>query len=172
MRSAARRASSTSGRGRTRRGTRRTRADAFARARDVRFAGDDRAVFEFGFEGDVLRGGWENAAADRQHLRRDAHGLGKVAGDVGERGEKKIAETVAGKPAPGGKAILKKFAEQVFVLRKRDHAIADIAGRENAVFAAQAAGTAAVVGDGDDGGEIGDGMARRVALLAVRRRIP
>jgi hypothetical protein len=52
---------------------------------------------------------------------------------------------------------LKQAAEKRFVFRKRHHAVADVAGREDAILAAQAAGAAAVIGDRDDGGEIGDG---------------
>src|SRR4029077_17431112 len=44
-----------------------------------------------------------------------------------------------------------------FIFRKSDHAIAYVAGRKDAVFAAQSAGAAAVIGDRDDGGEGGDG---------------
>src|SRR2546421_4953459 len=55
------------------------------------------------------------------------------------------------------KTILKQAAEQCFILRKSHHAVADVAGREDAVLPAQAAGAAAVIGDRDDGGEIGDG---------------
>ena len=73
-----------------------------------------------------------------------------------ERGEKKIAEIVANEPAPGVEAILKEASEESFIFRKGHHAVADVAGRENAVLAAQAAGTAAVIGDGDDGCEISD----------------
>jgi hypothetical protein len=61
--------------------------------------------------------------------------------------------------AASGKAILKKFSEEVLVFRKGYHAVAYVSGRENAVFTAQAAGAAAVIGDGDYRGEVGDGLA-------------
>ena len=51
---------------------------------------------------------------------------------------------------------MKKLAEQVFVPGKSDHAVADVAGRQDAIFAAQAAGAATVIRDRDDGGEIRD----------------
>src|SRR5882672_9478857 len=90
-------------------------------------------------------------------LAADADGFGEIAGDVGERGEEKIAEIVADEAVAGVEAVLKQAAEQGFIFRKSHHAVADVAGREDAVFAAQAAGAAAVIGDRDDGGEIGDG---------------
>src|SRR5207302_9510718 len=51
----------------------------------------------------------------------------------------------------------KQTSEKGFIFREGYHAVADVAGREDAVFAAQAAGAAAVIGDRDDGGDIGDG---------------
>ena len=100
--------------------------------------------------------GRKNLAADGEDFAALADGFGEIAGDVGERGEKEIAEVVADESAAGVKAILKEAAEQGFVFGERDHAVANVAGRKNAIFAAQAAGAAAVIGDGDDGGEIGD----------------
>ena len=71
------------------------------------------------------------------------------------------------RPRPGTETILEQTAEQRFVFGKRDHAIADVAGRKNAIFAAQTAGAAAVIGDGDDGGEVDDGTARgRIRIVA------
>src|SRR5438876_5233188 len=55
------------------------------------------------------------------------------------------------------KTILKQAAEQRFILRESDHAVANVAGREDAVLAAQAARAATVIGDSDNGSEIGDG---------------
>ena len=119
---------------------------------------DAAAVFESGDERDVGNRGGENLAADRENFAADADGFGEIAGDVSESGEEEIAEIVADESAAGVKAILEEAAEESFVLAESDHAIADVAGRKDAIFAAQAAGTAAVVGDGDDGGEIGDRM--------------
>lgn len=82
-------------------------------------------------------------------------------------GEKEIAEIVAGEATSGVKAILEKLREQSFILGQSDHTIANIAGREHAIFAAQAAGAAAVIGDGNDGGEIADGAFRRGLLIAA-----
>src|SRR5947207_14276689 len=77
------------------------------------------------------------------------------------------------------KTILKQPAEKGFILRESYHAVADIAGREDAVLAAQAAGAAAVIGDGNNGSEIGDGpfgggtvvsAANHVFLEATKQR--
>ena len=78
-----------------------------------------------------------------------------------ERGEEKIAKVVAHETAPRMEAVLKEAAEKGFIFRKSDHAVADVAGRKDAVFAAQAAGAAAIIGDGDDSGEVGDGTLGR-----------
>ena len=119
---------------------------------------NDAAVFEGGNEVNVRKRRWKDAAAYGQHFAADADGFGEIAGDVGERGEEKIAEIVADEAAAGVEAVLKQAAEEGFIFRKSHHAVADVAGREDAVLPAQAAGAAAVIGDGDDGGEIGDGV--------------
>src|SRR5260370_1018818 len=84
-------------------------------------------------------------------------GLGHEAGDVDASCEEKIAEIVADEAASRVKTILEQSVEKGFIFRKSHHAVANVAGREDAILAAQAAGAAAVIGDGDDGGEIGDG---------------
>src|SRR5947207_1801792 len=55
------------------------------------------------------------------------------------------------------KSILEQAPEKSFILRQSHHAITNVAGREDAVLAAQTAGAAPVIGDGDDGSEIGNG---------------
>ena len=125
---------------------------------DARLAVNGAAIFECGDKVHVRKSRRKDAAANGEHFAADADGFGEIAGDVGERGKKKIAEIVADQAAAGVKAVLEKAAEKSFIFRKGDHAIANVAGREDAVLAAQAAGAAAVIGDGDDGGEIGDGV--------------
>lgn len=63
--------------------------------------------------------------------------------------------------------VLKEAAEQRFVGRQCDQTVADVAGREDVVVAAQAAGAASVVRDGDDGGQIGEGQADKRAATAT-----
>jgi len=67
---------------------------------------------------------------------------------------------VSSESAAGAEAILEQAAEQRLVFGERHHAVANIARGKNAIFTAQAAGTAAVVGHGDDRGEIHDGPLR------------
>src|SRR5260370_25127393 len=105
---------------------------------------------------DVRKGRRKNATADGENFAADADGFSEIAGNVGQRGEEKIAEIVADETAARVKTILKKAAEEGFIFRKSHHAVANVAGRENAVLAAQATGASAVIGDGDDGGEIGN----------------
>ena len=54
------------------------------------------------------------------------------------------------------RAILQHVALLGFLLAQRNHAVAQVAGGKHVEVFAQAAGGAAVVGDGDDGGEIAD----------------
>src|SRR5256885_12971655 len=73
-----------------------------------------------------------------------------------QRRQKKISEIVADKSASRVKPVLEQSAEQRFVARERDHAVAYIAWWQNPVFTAQAAGAAAVIRDGHNRGKIGD----------------
>jgi hypothetical protein len=141
--------------------------DAFAAGGDAGFAVDAAAAFESGDEGDVGDCGWKNLAADREDFAADADSFGEIASDMSESGEEEVAEIVADEAAAGVKAILEKTAEQGFVLAESDHAVADIAGRQDAIFAAQASGAAAVVGDRDDGGKACDGMFRSDFVAAA-----
>src|SRR6266849_7423864 len=116
---------------------------------------------------DVRKSGRKNAAADGQDFAAHADGLGKIAGNVSEGRQKKIAEVVAHQTAAGVEAVLKEATEKGFVFRKSDHAVANVAGGEDAIFAAQAAGAAAVIRDGHNGGEVGDGMLGRGVLIGA-----
>jgi hypothetical protein len=104
----------------------------------------------------VRKGRGKYAAADGENLAADANSLSKISSNVSQRSEKEIAKVVAGKAASRLEAILEEAAEQGFILRKCDHAVADVAGGEDTVLAAKAARAAAVIGDGDNGGEVGD----------------
>ena len=99
----------------------------------------------------------KDAAANGKHLRGYTDGFGKIAGNVGERSKKEITEIVAAEAATGVETILKETAQQGFIVGQSDHAVANIAGRKDAIFAAKAAGAAAIIGNCDNSGEIGDG---------------
>ena len=88
-----------------------------------------------------------------------------------QRRQKKISEIVAAESAPRVETILKKSAQQRFVGRERDHAVADIAGRQDSILAAQAAGASTVVGNGDDRGEIADGTFRGRRWIVARNDV-
>ncbi len=100
-----------------------------------------------------------DAAAGGEDLRGHLHGLGEVSGDVGERGDEEVAEAVAFEVALV-EAVLEELGEEVLVLGEGDHAVADVAGGKHFEVFAETAGGAAVVGDGDDGGEVADDAGR------------
>ena len=137
--------------------------DAFGGG-DVGFAAHDGAVVHAGGERGVGGGGGVDAAAGGEDLRAGLDGLGEVAGDAGEGGEEEVAEAVAVEVALG-EAVLEKAGEEVFVFGERDEAVAQVAGGKHVEVFAEAAGGAAVVGDGDDGGELAD-EAREVFAVA------
>jgi len=142
-------------------------ADRCRTAGNVGFARNALASGERGDKMNVGDRGRKDAATNGQDFRGDPNGFGEVSGDVSEGGEEEIAEIVAAEAASRLEAILEETAEEGFVFGKRDHAVANVAGRKDAIFAAQASGAAAVVGDGDDGGEIGDGAGQGRFLVAA-----
>ncbi len=131
--------------------------------------GNNFSVRHHRFERNILQRGGKNSSPNGQNFSAHANGLGKIARHMAQRGQKQISETVSAQSAARMKTILKQTAQQRFVLRERHHAVANIAGRQHAVFAPQAARTSAVIGDRDDRGEIADRMA--VRFLAAPRNI-
>ena len=141
---------------------------AYAAGNELEFANRNSAAGNVGFalyalaigegsdEMNVRSGGRKDATADRKNFGGNANRFSEISGNVGKRRKEEIAKVVTAEAAPGLESILKKTAEERFVFGERHHAIANIARRKNAVFTAQTAGAAAVVGDGNDGGEIGD----------------
>src|SRR3989442_11030966 len=139
-------------------------ANARSCSADVCLAGDDFAILQSSFERNQLIRGREDPAANRQHFAADAYGAREVAGNMAQCGEEKIAETMAAQTDAGLETILKKPAQQSFILGQGHHAIAEVTGWQDAVFATQAPRTAAVIRDGDDGREIGNGVVIIVPL--------
>jgi hypothetical protein len=129
--------------------------DALPACADTRLTPHGRAVVHQGAQAYIAIGSRVDASARRQNLRGKADRLGKISCDVRQRGDEQVAEAVALKIALT-EAKLKKLAQQVLVLAERHHAVAHIARRQHAQLFAQPPGRSAVVGDGDDGGEIVD----------------
>ena len=142
-------------------------ANGSSAAGNSSFALNALAVGEGGRQVHMGKCGGEDAATHGENLTGNADGFGKVAGDMSESGKKKIAEIVAAKPAPRMKTILEKPAEKWFVLGEGDHAVANVAGREHAIFAAKAARTTAVIRDRNDSGKVGDGTLERGMTITL-----
>ena len=130
--------------------------DALLAGGDVGFAAHEGAVVHARDQGGVGGGGGIDAAAGGENLGGQLDGVGEVAGDLSERGDEEIAEVVAFEPVAGAEAVGEELGQQVLFFAESDHAVAQVAGREHVEVLAQAAGGAAVVSDGDDGGEVGD----------------
>ena len=107
-----------------------------------------------GFQRHVGGGGGIDPAADVEHFGGLAHGILEVAHDVGEGGQEEIAEAVPVETAARLETILEQARHQAGVLGKGHHAVADVARAADVEVAPQPAGTAAIVGDGDDGGDV------------------
>ena len=74
-------------------------------------------------------------------------------GDVGQSRQEQVAKAVTLQPA-FAEAVLEKLGDQVFVIRQRRDVVAQIAGRQHTQFPAQLARTAAIVGNGHNGGDV------------------
>ena len=149
--------------------------DAAVAGGDVGFAADEGAVVHARGEGGVGGGGGVDAAAGGENLGGELDGLGEVAGDLSEGGDEEVAEAVALEGVAGAEAMVEERARRCFFFAEGDHAVAQVAGGEHVEVFAEAAGGAAVVGDGDDGGEVGDaaaGLVRGLAGTLTWRRRP
>ena len=108
----------------------------------------------------VGRGGGINAPEHRQHLGRKSYGLGEIAGQMRHGGQKQIAEAVSLQSAAARRNGIETACDsRASSSDERHHAVADIARRQHVEIAAQAAGTASVVGDGHHGGDLQDPFA-------------
>lgn len=132
-------------------------ADATARARYFGLTPYSPPAIEERLQSHIGGGGRIDPSADGQHLAGEAHGLGEVAGNIGERRQEQVAEAVAGESATNREAILEEAPKQCLIFREANEAVANVARGKNGILAAQAAGTSAIIGDGDYGDEVGDG---------------
>jgi hypothetical protein len=114
------------------------------------------AIRKRGNEVNVRKRGRKDAAANGEDFGGNTNSFGEITGDVGESGEEEIAEIVAAEATAEVETVLEKLGEQGFVFGEGDQAVADVAGREHAIFAAEATGAATVIGNGDNGGQIDD----------------
>ena len=138
---------------------------------DVGFAAHQRAVVHARHQGGIGRGDRIDAATRGKNLRGQLDGLGEVAGDLGQRGHKEVAEVVAFERVAAAEAVGEELGQQVLFFAERHHAVAQVAGRQHVEVLAQAAGGAAVVGHRDHGGQVGD-QARLGGWLAGRGNVP
>ena len=105
--------------------------DAPAAGGDVGLAAHQRAVVHVRHQRGVGGGGRIDAAARGQNLRGQLHGLGKVAGDLGERGHKQVAEVVALERIAAAEAMGEQPRQQILFLAEGDHAVAQVAGGQH-----------------------------------------
>ena len=69
----------------------------------------------------------------------------------------------------GRETILKEPPEQAFILRERNHAIANISRRQDVEFFAQTPTGASVIGHGDNRREISD-LRSHISLQSTKKR--
>ena len=109
--------------------------DGNSRLRDARLPVDNVAVQLFRLQTDIGKGGRENLAPNGQDFARDPNCLRKVACQVREGSQKQVAEAVAAQAVAGRKTVIEKLREELFVLSQCDHAVANVARREDAEVA-------------------------------------
>lgn len=111
----------------------------------------------------------QDSAANREDLLCGFDRLVEVPGYPCDGGQEEVAEGVAGEALAGLEAELEEAGEQVLVVGQRDQTVADVARRQQPQVAAQPPGGAAVVGNRDDAGQIGD-LGADPALQAGEQR--
>ena len=108
----------------------------------------------------------QDPAARAEQPADPVQGADRVAEPLPQRGDEQVADRVAVQAALGraAEAVLQHVgpgAAPLVVAAQRGQRHPQVAGRQAAEFAADAAGGAAVVGDGDDRGQgVGDGAQR------------
>ncbi len=130
--------------------------DDFPAGGDAGFSADDGAVGHAGGEGDVVGGDGVDVPGGGEDFGGEADGLGEVAGHFDECCDEQVAEVVAFELASGAEAVLEEAGDEPLVLGERDHAVAEVAGGKHFEVLAEATAGAAVVGDGDNSGEVAD----------------
>jgi hypothetical protein len=140
--------------------------DPGRRRSDRRLAEQRAAIFEFREERHRFGRRGEHRAAGSHDASGQLHRPGEVVGHIGERREHQVAECVSVQAVPRAEAVLEQFGEQPLVLRQRRKAVAHVTGRHHPELAAQPAGTAAVIGRGDDGHKL---IARGRLALGIQQ---
>src|SRR5262249_27159240 len=80
-----------------------------------------------------------------------------------------VAEIVAFQIAGAGEAMLEELGDQVLVFRDSNQAVANIARRKHAQFAAKTSAGAAIVAYRDDRSELGDELSFTRAVIGADR---
>ena len=120
---------------------------------DMGFAGDDGAVLEFRDQAHIGVGDGQDAPGDGKDFAHTAHGFIEAVAHIVEGGEEEVAETLSGEAA-FTEAVSQQGLNGRFGIGQSLQTVADIARRKHTEFLAQDAGAAAVIRNGDDGGEV------------------
>jgi hypothetical protein len=123
---------------------------------DVCFASDDAAIDHLGYDLDIRVCGGDDIATRFENLAGDFNRVREIAGDVGKSCQEEIAKTMPDEAFAGSEAVLKQPSHQRLGFRERDHAVANVARRQNVEVATKTATGATVVGDGYHSREGGD----------------
>ena len=145
-------------------------ANARAAFSDFGLPFDNRPVFQLSLQHHVGVGRRIDSAQAGENLRGNLHGLYEIARQIGEGRKEKVAEAVTLQSAAFGEPVLEQLREQGLVFRESHHAVTDIARWQNIEFASQAPGTAPVVGNGDDGGDLNLARFQGIALQTMQKR--
>jgi len=111
-------------------------------------------VGHIGHQADQVEGRGQHPPAHGQDPAGLQQPLLERPRDPGHRRQVEVAKGVPIQPGAAGKTVLEELGDDGLGLRERRQVVAEVAGREQAQTRAQPAGAAAVIGDGDDGGEM------------------
>ena len=121
---------------------------------DVAFPLNSITILELRPEPYIHICGGHHLSLHRQHPTGGRDGGFQISGDRRQGRKEQVAEAVAFQPAAGGEAVLEEAGEQGFFGGERCKAVADVPGWKHPQLPPQSAAAAAVVGHGDDGGDV------------------
>ena len=98
--------------------------------------------------------GRQHFALHRQDTPGLSHGFFETAGHVGQGGQQQVAQGMTFQPGAAAEAVLEDLSDQRLVIGQCRQAVADVARWQDAGRAAQFTGRTALIGHGDDGGQV------------------
>ena len=130
-------------------------SDFFRIGRNFRFSFHDFAVGHFGPEAHFLGGGRHDLAADIENLAGRFQSVLHAAELLNQGCQEKVSQAVPRQFPFAAEAVLEDLLQHRFLVSQGHQTVPKIPGRNDSHFLPKPSGRAAVIGYGNDGGNIG-----------------